>query len=54
MVKCSYEQKPYRKAMMELLAELIPSPSPFTEAGRAVLAKDPCCRGSLGIAISGC
>ncbi|CDE84198.1 tryptophan synthase beta chain 1 [Coraliomargarita sp. CAG:312] len=53
MVKCSYEQKPYRKAMMELFGgTTIPSPSPFTEAGRAVLAKDPCCRGSLGIAIS--
>lgn len=53
MVKCSFMQKPYRKAVMELFGgETIPSPSPYTEAGRAVLAKDPDCRGSLGIAIS--
>lgn len=53
MVRCSFEQKPYRKAMMEIFGgRTIPSPSPFTEAGRAVLAKDPDCRGSLGIAIS--
>ncbi len=53
MVRCSYDQKPYRKAMMELFgATTIPSPSPYTDAGRAVLARDPECRGSLGIAIS--
>ena len=53
MVRCSYEQKPYRKAMMEVFGgTAIASPSPFTEAGREILAKDPNCRGSLGIAIS--
>ncbi len=53
MVKCSFEQKPYRKAMMEIFGgRVVPSPSNETEAGRAVLAKDPNCRGSLGIAIS--
>jgi len=53
MVRCSFDQKPYRKAMMEVYgATAIASPSPFTEAGRAILAKDPDCRGSLGIAIS--
>lgn len=53
MVKCSFEQKPYRKAMMEIFGgTVIPSPSNQTAAGRAILAKDPNCRGSLGIAIS--
>ncbi len=53
MVKCSFEQKPYRKAMMEIFGgKVVPSPSTETAAGRAVLAKDPDCRGSLGIAIS--
>jgi len=53
MVKCSFNQKPYRKAVMELFGgTVIPSPSDTTEAGRAVLAKDPDCNGSLGIAIS--
>ena len=53
MVKCSYEQKPYRKAIMELFGgTVIPSPSTMTKAGLAVLQKDPYCRGSLGIAIS--
>lgn len=53
MVKCSYEQKPYRKAMMELFGgTVIPSPSTMTKAGLAILEKDPYCRGSLGIAIS--
>lgn len=53
MVRCSFDQKPYRKAIMEIFGgKTIPSPSPFTEAGRAILAKDPDCRGSLGIAIS--
>lgn len=53
MVRCSFDQKPYRKAMMEIFGgKVVPSPSNETEAGRAVLAKDPNCRGSLGIAIS--
>ena len=53
MVKISYEQKPYRKLMMNTWgAEVIPSPSPRTEAGRRVLAGDPDSPGSLGIAIS--
>ncbi|MCJ7666053.1 MAG: TrpB-like pyridoxal phosphate-dependent enzyme, partial [Actinobacteria bacterium] len=53
MVRCSYDQKPYRKFLMELWgAECIASPSNTTEAGRAVLEKDPGCTGSLGMAIS--
>ncbi len=53
MVKISYEQKPYRKMIMQTYgAEVIPSPSPFTEAGRKVLALHPDSTGSLGIAIS--
>ncbi|MBI5506626.1 MAG: TrpB-like pyridoxal phosphate-dependent enzyme [Deltaproteobacteria bacterium] len=53
MVKVSYEQKPYRKAMMEMFgAQVSASPSNETECGRAILAKDPKCNGSLGIAIS--
>ncbi|MBM3557613.1 MAG: TrpB-like pyridoxal phosphate-dependent enzyme, partial [Alphaproteobacteria bacterium] len=53
MVKVSYEQKPYRRALMETYgARCIPSPSPLTNAGRQILAKDPNSRGSLGIAIS--
>ncbi len=53
MVKVNYEQKPYRKSMMNLWqADVIPSPSDKTEAGRKILAKDPDCPGSLGIAIS--
>jgi tryptophan synthase beta chain len=53
MVKVSYEQKPYRKSMMQLWgAEVLPSPSPRTNAGRAILARDPGNQGSLGIAIS--
>ncbi len=53
MVAVSYEQKPYRKSMMHVWgAEVVPSPSRETAAGRQVLAKDPHCRGSLGIAIS--
>jgi tryptophan synthase beta chain len=53
MVKVSYEQKPYRKSMMHLWgAEVIASPSPRTNAGRAILARDPESLGSLGIAIS--
>ncbi len=53
MVKVSYQQKPYRKLMMQTWgANIIPSPSDTTNAGRAILAKDPDCPGSLGIAIS--
>ncbi len=53
MVKVSYEQKPYRKVMMQTWgAEVIPSPSDRTNAGRGILAKDPRSPGSLGIAIS--
>ena len=53
MVKVSFEQKPYRQAMMQMFgAEVTPSPSRETAAGRAVLEKDPDCTGSLGIAIS--
>jgi len=53
MVKISYEQKPYRRILMETWgAECVPSPSPDTKAGRDMLAKDPDCTGSLGLAIS--
>ena len=53
MVRVSYEQKPYRRILMETWgAECVPSPSQDTKAGRDVLAKDPNCTGSLGIAIS--
>jgi tryptophan synthase beta chain len=53
MVKVSYQQKPYRRAMMESFgAQVIPSPSDTTQSGKAVLEKDPDCLGSLGIAIS--
>jgi tryptophan synthase beta chain len=53
MVKVSYEQKPYRRSMIQLWGgEVVASPSNETNAGRAVLAKNPNSRGSLGIAIS--
>ncbi len=53
MVRMSFEQKPYRKAVMELYGgKVLPSPSPQTAAGRKVLATDPDSPGSLGIAIS--
>ena len=53
MVKCSYEQKPFRKAVIETFdANIIPSPSNTTNAGRAILAADPDTTGSLGCAIS--
>ncbi|PWR71733.1 TrpB-like pyridoxal phosphate-dependent enzyme [Methanospirillum lacunae] len=53
MVRGSYDQKPYRKMMMQVWgAECVPSPSPDTNSGRAILAKDPNTPGSLGIAIS--
>ena len=53
MVGISYRQKPYRRLMMETWgATCVPSPSPDTKAGRDMLAKDPDCPGSLGLAIS--
>ncbi len=53
MVKVSYEQKPYRRIMMETWgASVTPSPSTKTNAGRTILAEDPNSTGSLGIAIS--
>ena len=53
MVKCSYEQKPFRRSVIQTFgAEIIPSPSPTTNAGRAILEKDPETGGSLGCAIS--
>ena len=53
MVRVSYDQKPYRRAMMEAFgASVVASPSNQTESGRAILARDPQCSGSLGIAIS--
>jgi tryptophan synthase beta chain len=53
MVKISYEQKPYRRLMMETWgAAVTPSPSRETRAGRAILADHPDSPGSLGIAIS--
>jgi tryptophan synthase beta chain len=52
-VRASYDQKPYRKIMIETFGGVIhPSPSTLTEAGRAILAADPDSTGSLGIAIS--
>lgn len=53
MVKISYNQKPYRKLMMNTWgANVVASPSDLTEAGRQILAKNPDSPGSLGIAIS--
>ena len=53
MVRISFEQKPFRKLMMNVWgAECIASPSTLTRAGRDILAKDPDTPGSLGIAIS--
>ena len=53
MVKISFAQKPYRRAMMEAWGgQCVASPSNETNAGRAVLARDPDSNGSLGIAIS--
>jgi len=53
MVRVSYDQKPYRRMMMNVWgAEVFPSPSDHTNAGRAVLAAHPDSNGSLGIAIS--
>ncbi|MCE5284834.1 MAG: TrpB-like pyridoxal phosphate-dependent enzyme [Pelosinus sp.] len=53
MVKASYEQKPFRKSIMETFgAAVIASPSSTTEAGRKILAENPDTTGSLGCAIS--
>ena len=53
MVRVSYDQKPYRRIMMETWgATVVPSPSRDTNAGRAILAAAPDSPGSLGIAIS--
>lgn len=53
MVKISYEQKPYRRSMMETFgAQVTASPSMSTRAGKDILTKDPHCNGSLGTAIS--
>jgi len=53
MVKVSYQQKPYRRSMIQSFgATVTASPSDKTNAGRAILAQDPDSTGSLGIAIS--
>ncbi|HKF31349.1 MAG TPA: TrpB-like pyridoxal phosphate-dependent enzyme [Jatrophihabitantaceae bacterium] len=53
MVRASYDQKPYRRIMMETFGGVVhPSPSELTAAGRKVLAEHPDSTGSLGIAIS--
>lgn len=53
MVRVSFDQKPYRKSMMNTYgAEIVASPSPDTVFGRQVLAETPNTAGSLGIAIS--
>src|SRR2546428_936134 len=53
MVKVSYQQKPYRRIMMETWgAQVVASPSPDTQSGKKVLEQDPNSPGSLGIAIS--
>ncbi|HVJ09502.1 MAG TPA: TrpB-like pyridoxal phosphate-dependent enzyme [Acidisarcina sp.] len=53
MVRVSYDQKPYRRALMEVYgASVTASPSMETESGRAILAQNPESTGSLGMAIS--
>ena len=53
MVNVSYQQKPYRRSMIEVWgATVVPSPSPDTQAGRKILSEDAESPGSLGIAIS--
>ena len=53
MVKCSYEQKPFRREVMRTYgASVTPSPSNTTNVGRKILEKDPNTTGSLGCAIS--
>ncbi|QBD82521.1 TrpB-like pyridoxal phosphate-dependent enzyme [Ktedonosporobacter rubrisoli] len=53
MVKISYQQKPYRRSMIQAYGATVhASPTDLTDAGRSILAKDPENQGSLGIAIS--
>lgn len=53
MVKVSYEQKPFRKAVMQVFdGNVIPSPSTTTQVGKKILADNPNTTGSLGCAIS--
>ena len=53
MVKISYEQKPYRRSLMQTWgAQVIPSPSMSTKAGRKIITENPTYQGSLGTAIS--
>ncbi|RJQ49688.1 MAG: TrpB-like pyridoxal phosphate-dependent enzyme [Nitrospiraceae bacterium] len=53
MVKVSYEQKPYRKILMQTWGAAVhPSPTNLTQAGKKILSEDPNSQGSLGIAIS--
>ncbi len=53
MVKISFDQKPYRKSMMNMWgADVIASPSIYTDSGKQILAMNPDSPGSLGIAIS--
>lgn len=53
MVNVSFHQKPFRKSLMHIWgSEVVASPSRLTESGRKILAREPHCRGSLGIAIS--
>lgn len=53
MVKISYEQKPYRRSIMQTFgAQVTPSPSMSTKAGRKILTENPMHQGSLGTAIS--
>ena len=53
MVKCSYEQKPFRRSVIQTFgADIVASPSPTTNAGRAILESHPDTGGSLGCAIS--
>jgi tryptophan synthase beta chain len=53
MVRVSYDQKPYRRGLMEVYgASVTPSPSNETDSGKAILAENPDSTGSLGIAIS--
>jgi tryptophan synthase beta chain len=53
MVKISYQQKPYRRSLIQAYgADVLPSPSERTQAGRSILEQDPESPGSLGIAIS--
>ena len=53
MVRCSYDQKPYRRVLIQAYgAQVFASPSDRTRSGRDILAADPECGGSLGVAIS--